>query len=213
MKIKSFQGGYDKNFSYIIWCEKTKHAALIDASTELTPIKEYIEQNNLIFSKILITHTHYDHIAFLDDFLNYYSNLLVYCFHKPINLKTSYTKLIDYETIVIGDELIVALYTPGHFVDSMSFWDKKNNLLFTGDTVFVGRTGRTISDTSNIKDLYESVYNKILKLPNETTIYPGHNYGFKPFITIKENIELFDFFSCHNFDEFQKIMEKFEKNR
>ena len=44
MKIKSFQGGYDKNFSYVIWCEETKHAALIDASTEINPIIEYIEE-------------------------------------------------------------------------------------------------------------------------------------------------------------------------
>jgi len=213
MKIKSFQGGYDKNFSYIIWCEQTKHAALIDPSTEFNPIKEYIDKNNLIFSKIFITHTHYDHIAYLNDFLNYYSNLLVYCFHKAVNLKTKYKKLIDNETIILGNELIIALYTPGHFIDSMSFCNKKNNLIFTGDTVFVGRTGRAISNNSNMKDLYDSVYNKILKLPNKTIIYPGHNYGFKPFITIKENIELFDFFSCINFKEFTKTMKNFEKNR
>ena len=53
MKIKSFQGGYDKNFSYVIWCEETKHAALIDASTEINPIIEYIEEFDLILSKIL----------------------------------------------------------------------------------------------------------------------------------------------------------------
>ena len=128
-------------------------------------------------------------------------------------MKINYKKLINNEAIILGDELIIALYTPGHFIDSMSFWDKKNNLIFTGDTIFVGRTGRTVSNNSNIKDLYDSVYNKILKLPNETIIYPGHNYGFKPFITIKENIELFDFFSCLDFDEFQKIMGNFEKNR
>ncbi len=213
MKIKSFQGGYDKNFSYIIWCEKTKHAALIDASTEISPIKEYIDDNNLIFSKILITHTHHDHIAYLEDFIEYYPNLLVYCFHDPVNIKENYKKLIDNETIILGDELIIALHTPGHFKDSMSFWNKKNNFIFTGDTVFVGRTGRTISNTSNIYELYDSVYNKILKLPYQTMIYPGHNYGFKPSITIKENIELFDFFSCLNFDDFKKIMDNFEKNR
>ena len=213
MKIKSFQGGYDKNFSYIIWCEKTKHAALVDASTALNPIKEYIEEHNLIFSKIFITHSHYDHIAYLDDFLSYYSNLIVYCYHEPINLKKNYRGLIDSESIILGDELLIALYTPGHFIDSMSFWDKKNNSIFTGDTIFVGRPGRTVSNTSNIKDLYESIYNKILQLPGNTMIYPGHNYGFKQNITIKENIELFDFFSCNNFEKFHQIMDNFEKNR
>ena len=53
MKVKSFQGGYDKNFSYLIWCPKTKLAAIIDPSTEINPIIEHIEENNLILSKII----------------------------------------------------------------------------------------------------------------------------------------------------------------
>ena len=57
MIIKTFEGGFDKNLTYLIWCEKTKHAALIDASTEINPILECIEQNDLLLSKILITHT------------------------------------------------------------------------------------------------------------------------------------------------------------
>ena len=76
-------------------------------------------------------------------------------------MKKNYRGLIDSESIILGDELLIALYTPGHFIDSMSFWDKKNNSIFTGDTIFVGRPGRTVSNTSNIKDLYKSIYNKI----------------------------------------------------
>ena len=74
MKIKSFQGGYDKNFTYVIWCSRTKLAAIIDPSTEINPIIEYIENNDLILSKILITHTHHDHIAYLNDFLDLFNN-------------------------------------------------------------------------------------------------------------------------------------------
>ena len=162
MKIKSFQGGYDKNFSYVIWCEETKHAALIDASTEINPIIEYIEELDLILSKILITHTHYDHISYLDDLLNIYPNTLVYCYKNPINFQYTYKGLDDNETIILGNELLVAIYTPGHLRDSLSFYSEKNKCVFTGDTVFVGRTGRTISNTSNIKELYHSVYNNTL---------------------------------------------------
>ena len=86
-------------------------------------------------------------------------------------------------------------------------------MIFTGDTVFVGRTGRTIGTHSNIKDLYESVYKKILTIPHNTIIYPGHNYGYEKFITIKENINYSDFFSCKSFEEFKYVMQKFEENR
>ena len=54
MKIKSFLGGFDKNFSYLVWCEKTRIAAIIDPATEPTPIKEYVEKKGLILSKILL---------------------------------------------------------------------------------------------------------------------------------------------------------------
>ena len=59
----------DKNFTYVIWCPETKLSAIIDPSTEINPIIEYFEKNNLILSKILITHTHHDHINYLSDFI------------------------------------------------------------------------------------------------------------------------------------------------
>ena len=213
MKVKSFLGGFDKNFCYLVWCEKTKIAAIIDPSTEINPIAEYIEKEKLILSKLLITHTHHDHIAYLNDFLDLYTNLIVYCFHKPIHMKNDYIGLIDNEIITIGETFFTTIYTPGHFIDSICYWNKEKNLLFTGDTLFVGRTGRTVSNTSNIEQLYSSVYNRLLKLPYNTMIYPGHHYGYKPNISIKNNIKLFDFFQCKSLAEFKKIMGKFEKNR
>ena len=213
MKIKSFQGGYDKNFTYVIWCSRTKLAAIIDPSTEINPIIEYIENNDLILSKILITHTHHDHIAYLNDFLDLFNNIIVYCYYQPINLKNDFVGLNDNEMIMIGNQELTAIYTPGHLSDSMCFWNKEHNILFTGDTIFVGRTGRIKSPSSNIKQLYDSVYNKILTLPQQTMIYPGHHYGCYPCITIQKNIDLFDFFSCQTFEEFCIIMENFEKNR
>ena len=213
MKIKSFQGGYDKNFSYLIWCEKTKLSAIIDPATEINPIIEFIESNQLILTKILITHTHHDHIAYLNDFLNLYPNLLVYCYYEPINLNLDFIGLVNNQIMTLGNEILTTLYTPGHFNDSVCYWNKEHNIIFTGDTMFVGRTGRTVSITSDIKKLYSSIYNILLKLPGNTIIYPGHHYGYTPFITIQENISLFDFFSCENFNEFCTIMENFEKNR
>ena len=65
MKIKSFQGGFDNNISYLIWCESTHIAGIVDASVNVTEINESIEMHDLILEKVLITHTHTDHIQFL----------------------------------------------------------------------------------------------------------------------------------------------------
>ncbi|OUT39046.1 MAG: hypothetical protein CBB66_03905, partial [bacterium TMED6] len=68
MKVKYFIGGYDKNICYLLWCEESNHAAIIDPSVEINPVIEYINKENLILDKILITHTHHDHIKYLNDF-------------------------------------------------------------------------------------------------------------------------------------------------
>ena len=214
MKIQSFQGGYDKNFSYLIWCEKTNTAAIIDPAVNPTSIIENIESKNLNLQKIFITHTHFDHYKYLSDFLFYFPNIEICCYEDSITLFKNYNAkgLINNEVISLGEILLIALHTPGHFHDSLCYWDKKSQVLFTGDTMFVGRTGRTISKTSDINKLYYSIYSIILELPHETVIYPGHHYGYKKTISIKKNILISKFFQCKSINDFKKVMHNFESN-
>jgi len=212
MIINSFQGGFDKNLSYLIWCEKTLIASIVDPSTEITPIIELINKNNLILDKIFITHTHHDHIAFLNDFLYLYPNIQIICYSDS-NLNNDFKKVTNNQIITVGEELIICLYTPGHYHDSMCFWNKNRKMIFTGDTIFIGRTGRVVSKQSNIEDLYNSVYNTLLKLPHDTTIFPGHHYGYKKSATISENIECSKFFNAQSLKEFKEIMDTFEASR
>ena len=83
MKIKSFQGGFDKNLSYLIWCESTHIAGLVDASVNITEINEFMELNDLILEKVFITHTHSDHIQFLDDILYQFPMVQLCGYEKP----------------------------------------------------------------------------------------------------------------------------------
>lgn len=213
MKIKSFQGGYDKNFCYVVWCKESKIAAIIDPAVEMSSIIEFIDNNNLILNKIIITHTHPDHTRYLDEFIYLYPNIDIFASKHALLPNKGFIGLKHNDTIPLGENLIVALFTPGHYRDSMCYWIQDYEVLFTGDTVFVGRTGRTISSGSNISDLYDSVYNIILKLPLNTLIYPGHHYGFSKTITIKDNIKFSNFFSCKTLSEFRLIMKNFENNR
>tara|TARA_B100000029_G_scaffold61174_1_gene55003 strand:- start:443 stop:1090 length:648 start_codon:yes stop_codon:yes gene_type:complete len=214
MKIKSFQGGFDKNITYIIWCELTSIAAIVDASVNMTEIIEYIEINDLLLEKILITHTHSDHINFLEDILFQFPQIEVCGFEFPeYDFGNDYRRLKHYDVITLGTELITCIHTPGHYPDSICYWSESNNYLFTGDTMFVGRTGRTISKKSNINDLYHSIYEIILKLPQNTIIYPGHHYGHALTISIKDNILISPFFQCSDKMEFIKVMKEFEEGR
>jgi len=214
MNVKRFQGGYDKNFCYVVSCDETKMAAIIDPSVEINPVIEYIESNNLILDKVLITHTHHDHIYYLGDFINLYPLMKVYASVKARLPKTVDFKKIEHNDVVmVGKHFILSLFTPGHYIDSICYWVKSQNIIFTGDTMFVGRTGRTISSGSNLKDLYYSTYDILLKLPSDTVIFPGHHYGFRKNITLRENMKLSNFFQCKSFSEFDKVMQNFEKSR
>ena len=212
MKIKHFIGGYDNNLSYLLWCPNSRHAAIIDPAVEINPIIEFIEKEDLILDKILITHSHHDHMKYVDDFIHHFNLIKIYISYQSAK-KFKFLPITNNQIINIGTKILVCLETPGHYYDSFCFWDSKNKLIFTGDTMFIGRTGRTISPKSNIKDLYNSVYKILLKLPNQTMIYPGHHYGYRMFDTIKNNIESSDFFCCKNFDVFCLIMNKYEENR
>ena len=214
MKIKRFQGGYDKNFCYVVSCDETRMAAIIDPAVEINPVIEYIESEDLILDKILVTHTHNDHIYYLNDFINLYPLTRVYASsNAAFKTNIKFKKVEHNDVIILGKLFILSLFTPGHYFDSMCFWMKSEKIVFTGDTMFVGRTGRTVGNGSDIKNLYQSIYDILLKLPTETIVYPGHHYGFRKEITIRENVKNSIFFQCKSFNEFELVMKNFEKSR
>ena len=214
MKIKSFIGGFDKNISYLIWCEFTRRAGIIDASVDISEIVEFIESKNLVLEKLFITHSHLDHIKYIEDLKDHFPRLQLCGHYSPEeDFGVNYRGLTHNEIITIGTEILTVLHTPGHYPDSICLWNKKDNSVFTGDTMFVGRTGRTIGPKSNISHLYNSIYEILLALPPQTIIYSGHHYGYKKSISLNENIRLSSFFQCTSKEEFMKVMEQFEKNR
>jgi glyoxylase-like metal-dependent hydrolase (beta-lactamase superfamily II) len=81
--------------------------------------------------------------------------------------------------------LIKVIYTPGHTPDSICLL-VDNKKLLTGDTLFVGECGRTDLPGGNSESLYDSLFNKLLKLSDDVEVYPGHDYGLKPYSTIGE---------------------------
>ena len=209
--IRSFKGGYDDNLTYLVSCMRTGNQFLVDASIQLKQIDGFINKRGLI--ALFITHTHGDHIAYLDEYLDAFPNLVVMVYKESEHkINCDYIKPVKQNDIVtVGQLTVEILYTPGHYDDSICYY--LDGVLFTGDTLFVGRTGRTISKGSDIKKLYKSVYDTILDLPESTIIYPGHDYGLKMSITIKENITISPLLRAEDEDDFIKRMAQYEATR
>ena len=209
--IRSFKGGYDDNLTYLVSCMRTGNQFLVDASIQLKEIDGFINKRGLI--ALFITHTHGDHIAYLDEYIDAFPNLVVMVYKESEHkINCDYIKPVKQNDIVtVGQLTVEILYTPGHYDDSICYY--LDGVLFTGDTLFVGRTGRTISKGSDIKKLYKSVYDTILDLPESTMIYPGHDYGPKMSITIKENITISPLLRAEDEDDFIKRMAQYEATR
>jgi len=209
--IRSFKGGYDDNLTYLVSCMRTGNQFLVDASIQLKEIDGFINKRGLI--ALFITHTHGDHIAYLDEYIDAFPNLVVMVYKESEHkINCDYIKPVKQNDIVtVGQLTVEILYTPGHYNDSICYY--LDGVLFTGDTLFVGRTGRTISKGSDIKKLYKSVYDTILDLPESTMIYPGHDYGPKMSITIKENISISPLLRAENEEDFIKRMAQYEATR
>lgn len=208
--IRSIKGGYDDNFTYIVTCSHTGSQLIIDAAINLGIISPYLRQEP---AALFITHSHGDHIAHINDYVGSFPKLSVVC-HPNSSVANSEWNTIpidENQSINVGQLTFKAIHTPGHYFDSICF--QLENVLFTGDTLFVGRTGRTISERSSIKDLYSSVYDKILTLPGNTRIYPGHDYGPKASITLDENKEISPLLNAEGLDDFVHRMDEYEKNR
>ena len=209
--IRSFKGGYDDNLTYLASCMRTGNQFLVDASVPLLQIDNFLNKRGLI--ALFITHTHGDHIAFLEEYLDAFPNLVVMVYKESESkIKCDYIKPVkEGDIVTVGQLSVEVFYTPGHYNDSVCYF--LDGVLFTGDTLFIGRTGRTISKGSDIKKLYKSIYNTILELPHTTIIYPGHDYGPKMSMTIKENISISPLLQAKDEDEFIKRMAEYEANR
>ena len=201
-----FKQLFDKNsstYTYLIASKKGREALIIDPVLE--NIENYIKVLNeldLKLVKVIDTHIHADHITGASK-LNKKTN----CFtimgeHTPSD--TVQIKVKNDEIIKVDELKIKAIYTPGHTSDSYSFL--MNNLLFSGDTLLINGTGRTDFQNGDAKDAYNSIFNKLLKLPEETLLYPAHDYNGKTMSTIGNEKRFNPRLQVRNENEYEEIM-------
>jgi len=167
------------NFSYIIAEEESRVACVIDPSFNTQQIIEVIKENKLIIKYILNTHGHRDHIAGNREIKGRYDAEIVA--HKLSKVDKD-VEVIDGDVLRLNGINLKIIHTPGHSSDSVCLL--VNNKLLTGDTLFVGECGRTDLYDGSAKEMYDSLFNKLMRLNDAVELYPGHDYGSKPKSTI-----------------------------
>ena len=190
-------------YTYLIASAAGREALIIDPV--LNNVDEYIKllnELNLRLVKVIDTHIHADHITGASKLKNKTKCITIMGCHTPSDAVE--LKVKDEEIIKLDNLEIKALYTPGHTSDSFSFL--MNNHLFSGDTLLINGTGRTDFQNGSSKDAYDSIFNKLLKLPNETLLYPGHDYNGKKVSTLGKEKKFNPRLQVNNVDEYIEIM-------
>ena len=190
-------------YTYLIASAKGREAFIIDPVLE--NIEEYIillNEFDLKLVKVIDTHIHADHITGASALREKTKCVTIMGDHTPAD--TVEIKVKDEEIIKLDQLEIKALHTPGHTSDSYSFL--MNNYLFSGDTLLINGTGRTDFQNGNAKDAYHSIFSKLLKLPEETILYPGHDYNGKKMSTIGNEKKFNPRLQVDNENEYEKIM-------
>jgi glyoxylase-like metal-dependent hydrolase (beta-lactamase superfamily II) len=170
------------NFSYIIADDKMHEAAVVDPSYNSGEIVRILKAEVSGLKYIVNTHGHSDHTAGNQELFNEFAAKTVA--HRLSRIKSDIV-VDDGDILLVGTTSIEIIHTPGHSPDGICLLIENRKLL-TGDTLFVGECGRTDMPGGNARSLYESLFNKLLKLGDDVEVYPGHDYGPKPYSTIGE---------------------------
>lgn len=193
--------GISDNFSYVI--ADSNNIVIVDPSYNASQLIQLVENLDRSLTFIINTHHHRDHTAGNNQVKNHFHCQVIAHHLSKINKDR---EVDDNELITIDELTFQVIHTPGHTPDSICLLI--DNKLLTGDTLFVGECGRTDILEGNSQDMYYSLFHKILKLPDTTKIYPGHDYGPKPVSTIgyerKTNYTL-EPRTVSDFIEFMKI--------
>ncbi len=203
MIFKQLFDDKSSTYTYIISSGEGREALIIDPVIEHT--EDYIkilENLKLKLVKVIDTHIHADHITALNE-LNKRTNC------ARIMGENSKSEVIDLrvkdnEKIKIENIELKAMYTPGHTDCSYSYL--MNDRVFTGDTLLINGTGRTDFQNGSSYDAFDSLFNKLLKLPEKTLVYPAHDYNGKKFSTIKNEKNNNPRLQVSSKEEYAKIM-------
>ena len=174
MKIRQLFDHTTSTYSYLVWDETTREAALIDSVREqLERDIQLVKELDLQLKYALETHVHADHITasgLLRERLGCQVGV-----HTQVGSDCPDIKLVDEDRIELGETRLQVLYTPGHTNTDVCYLGE--GLVFTGDILLIHGSGRTDFQSGDAGQSYDSITGRLFTLPDETLVYPGHDYN------------------------------------
>jgi hydroxyacylglutathione hydrolase len=194
--VKTFQTGGDRNLAYLIVDDASKEAVVIDPSYTPQTVVDHARAEGFDIAYVLCTHNHGDHTNGNAAFQQAtgVEALLFGDVDPKIGRRVAHDA-----TFPFGELAVRVLHTPGHTPDSICLLVE--DALFTGDTLFVGKVGGTDLDVGARAE-YASLHEVLMKLPDETRVFPGHDVGVKPESTIGHERETNPFLLCPDIESF-----------
>ena len=210
MIFNQFFDTISSTFTYLISSGKGREALIIDPVLENT--NDYIlflKKLDLKLVKVIDTHIHADHVSGLKQLHQQTGCAVLMGEKSPSEVVT--LKVKDNEKIKIESIELTSMYTPGHTDCSYSFL--MNDRVFTGDTLLINGTGRTDFQSGNAIDQYNSLFDRILKLPESIFVYPAHDYKGQKFSTIGEQKKTNPRLQVNSVEEYVNIMDNLKLDR
>lgn len=187
LEIIQLEVGLLQNFCEVIGCPRTGKAALVDPAFEVDRLLRIVNDRGWSVETILLTHSHDDHIAGLDEAVA--ATGAVVCCHPEEEAAARgqgavVRTVAHMESIAIGEGVVQALWTPGHTPGCICWYFPREGALVTGDVLFVGSCGGVNYSGSDPSAMFQSLHRVLGRLPETTRVFPGHDYGATPTSTL-----------------------------
>ena len=201
MKVLQIPVGQMANYCYIIADEETDEAAVIDPSWDLDEVFSALKKNGWTAKYVINTHSHFDHVLGNEQIAKVTGAKIIQ--HAASHLDKDIA-ISEGDVIKVGSIEIKVVHTPGHSKDSVCLIT--DDIVFTGDTLFVGNCGRVDLPGSDPREMYHSLFEKVAHLDEKLVVYPGHNYGASPTSTIGREKKLNHVLQPRTEQEFMEFM-------
>jgi glyoxylase-like metal-dependent hydrolase (beta-lactamase superfamily II) len=195
MIFAQIRAGGDRNFAYLIADDETRRGAVIDPSLDPAAVLAHVARQKVSVEYLINTHDHYDHNSGNPEILAKTGARL---------LSANQPEAGDGRSVTLGKLKLTFIHTPGHTADSICVLATEPGApgkLITGDTLFVGKVGGTgFGDDARAE--YDSLHKKLMPLPDDTEVWPGHDYGVAPNSTIGHEKRTNPFILRESFEDF-----------
>ena len=204
MIFHQLQDPESSTYTYILASRKGGEALIIDpVLEEVDSYLDLMERLELRLVKAVDTHVHADHVTGLGELRDRTRCITVMGEQSPVDVVSM--RVSEGETVDVDGLSLSAIYTPGHTSDSYSFY--MDGRVFSGDTLLIRGTGRTDFQNGDARAQYDSLFNKLLKLPETTLVYPAHDYKGETVTTIGEERRRNPRLQVSSVEEYVQIMD------